>query len=256
MSNIKSYTLYLDTTGNLSWTPPWGKSNIQWYVVAGLAITPKPDLRAYKETNGILKKYIPRTEWHSPKFELCYHHLMRGKGIYSTISHPQRLAMANEVFGLILSLEPTLFATAIDKLRLKQRYGDRAFDPKLLGIRATIHRFSMFLKRQNAVGVATMDAEEYRKDRLIQEMVRTFKKTGIIIRGRSYQPMYIEKIDRVLNTINFTDSIMSAGIQLADFCSRTTWQHYERSKSNRFNQLAPLWDRVGNRVYEPSVFPK
>ena len=224
--------------------------------MAGLAITPESDLEAYRKTDSILKKYIPKIEWNSPKFELCYHHLIRGKGIYSTLTHPQKLAMANEVFNLLLDLKPILFATAIDKLRLKQRYGVNAYDPKLLGIRATIHRFSMFLRRQNEVGGVTMDAEEYRKDHLIQEMVRTFKKTGIIIRGFTYQPRYVEKIDRILNTINFTDSNMSAGIQLADFVARTTWQHYERNKSRRFKQLSPLWDRDNDRIYEPSVVPR
>ena len=256
MSSIQSCILYLDTTGDPGWTPPYGRSQTRWYVVAGLALSPESDLQAYHETDRIIKKYIPRIEWNSPKFELCYHHLIRGKGVYSTITHPSRLAMANEVFAMILKLQPILFATAIDKLGMKQRYGVNAFDPKLLGIRATIHRFSMFLKRQKEVGGVTMDAEEYRKDRLIQEMVRTFKKTGIIIRGYTYQPRYVEKIDRILNTINFTASNMSAGIQLADFCSRTTWQHYERSKSSRFKQLSPLWDKSNNTVYEPSVFPK
>ena len=113
----------------------------------------------------------------------------------------------------------------------------------------------MSLKREGAVGAVTMDAEEYRKDRLIQEMVRTFKKNGIIIRGFNYQPRYVERIGRVLDTINFTDSNMSAGIQLADFCARTTWQHFEKNKSERFNQLSDLWDRDDGRIYEPVVFP-
>jgi hypothetical protein len=253
---MNSFTLYLDSTADPGWTPPWGKSNTGFYVVAGLALSPESDLQAYHQTQDILKKYIPEEKWNYPNFELCYHHLIRGKGIYETLSHKTRFEMANEVFDLLLKLKPILFATVIDKKKLKVRYGVNAHDPKLLGIRATIHRYSMFLKGRSEVGGVTMDAEEYRKDRLMQEMVKTFKKTGIIIRGADYQPIYDERIDRILNTINFTDSTMSAGIQLADFCCRTTWQHYERSKSDRFNQIAPLWNRDKNKVYEPSVFPK
>lgn len=256
MPDAESYTLYLDSTGESGWNPPYGKSKNRYYAVAGLAITPESNLEAYRETERILKKYIPKQEWFSPKFELCYHHLIRGKGIYTSLAHPQRLAMANEVFNLILSLKPILFATVIDKPALKGRYGINAYDPKLLAIRATVHRFAMSLKRENGVGTVSMDAEEYRKDHLIQEMVRTFKKNGIIIRGFTYHPMYIERINRIIDTINFTDSTISSGIQLADFCARTTWQHYERNKSRRFQQISPLWDRVGNRIYEPSVFPK
>lgn len=256
MSTIQFCTLYLDSAGDPGWPPPYGRSKLNWYVVAGVALKPEEDLQAHKEADRILKKYIPRSEWHSPKFELCYHDLIRGKGVYSTLTHPQRLSMANEVFDLLLQLKPILFATAIDKLRLKQRYGANAYPVKPLSIRATIHRFAMFLKRENMIGTVTMDEEEYRKDRKLQLMVRTFKRDGIIIRGWTYQPMYIEKIDRVLNTINFAPSITTPGIQLADFCSRTVWQHFERNKSRRFNQLSPLWDRNDSRVYEPCVFPK
>ena len=256
MPDAESYSLYLDSSADPGWPPPFGKSRLQWYVVGGLALTPQSDLDAYRETDRILKKYIPEQEWRSPKFELCYHHLLRGKGIFSTLTHPERLAIANEVFDLILTLKSPLFASVVDKLRLKQKYGVEAYDPKLLGIRATIHRFSMFLKSHNAVGNVTMDSEEYRKDHKIQEMVKTFKRTGIIIRGFLYNPTYTDRIDRVLNTINFTDSSMSPGIQLADFVCRTTWQHYERSKSQRFKQISKLWNRDETRIYEPSVFPK
>lgn len=256
MAGSKSYTLYLDATGNPAWMPPYGNGDSRYYVVAGLAITPESNLEAYRETNRILKKYIPREEWQSKKFELCYHDLIRGKGIYATLTDPQRLAMANEVFDLILYLKPILFATVIDKIALKRRYGSNAYDPKLLGMRATIHRYAMTLRREGNVGLVSMDAEEYRKDHLIQEMVRTFKENGIILRGQNYQPSYSEKLDRIIDTINFTESNVSAGIQLTDFCARTTWQHYEKGKSNRFQQLSLLWDSVKERVYEPSVFPK
>jgi len=256
MPDIKSYNLYLDSSADPGWNPPYGRSRLRFYVVGGLALTAESDLHAYHETDRILKRYIPAVEWRSPKFELCYHHLLRGKGIFSTLTHAQRLAMANDVFDLILTLKTPLFASVVDKLRLKQKYGVEAYDPKLLGIRATIHRFSMFLESRSAVGNVTMDSEEYRKDHKIQEMVRTFKRTGIIIRGFLYNPMYTDRIGRVLNTINFTDSNMSPGIQLADFICRTTWQHYERSKSQRFKQISPLWNRDGTRIYEPSMFPK
>jgi hypothetical protein len=253
---MQSLTLYLDSTGESGWNPPYGKSKNRYYTVAGLAITPESNLEAYREVDKILRKYIPRSEWDSPIFELCYHHLIRGKGIYRTLPHLQRKAMADEVFDLILGLKPILFATVINKLALKRRYGVNAFDPKLLAMRATIHRFAMSLNREKAVGTVIMDEEEYRKDHLIQEMVKTFKKNGIIIRGYNYQPRYIEKIDRIIDTISFTASNESSGIQLADFCARTTWQHFERNKSDRFQQLDSLWDRDGDNKYEPSVFPK
>jgi len=257
MSPIPKYTLYLDSCGDPGWNKPFGRSPIRYYVVAGLALTTDADLEANTEVERILSKYLSHAQWLGFERELCYHHLIQGKGAYGKLAHPQRLAMANEVFDLILKLKPVLFASVINKAELKQRYGVNAHDPKLLAIRATIHRFGMCLKCQgNAVGDVMMDAEEYRKDHLIQELVKTFKTQGVMIRGWNYQPFYNDKLERILNTISFADSATCAGIQLADFCCRTTWQHYEENKSNRFAQLSPLWDRYNNRIYEPSLIPK
>ncbi|MFH0897726.1 MAG: DUF3800 domain-containing protein [Candidatus Bathyarchaeota archaeon] len=254
MSSKKLYTLYIDCTGDGGWNPQHGKSTTRFYVVAGLSISPDCNLRAYQEVEKILTKYFSN-KWNIGDYELCYHDLIQGSGIYSNLTHIERLGLANEIFDVILNLKPTLFATVIDKPLLKSRYGRNAYDPKLLAMRATIHRFAMSLKRESAIGNVTMDAEEYRKDILIQEMVRNFKRDGIQIRGMNYQPMYYENISQIIDTISFTDSKVSTCIQLVDFCSRSTWQHYESSKSKRFSQLSPLWDH-NSKVYEPSVFPK
>lgn len=252
-----TYTLYLDSCGDPGWYPPNGKSTVRYYVVAGLALTSEADLKTYHEVNRILTKYVGSAKSRGCKLELIYHDLIRGKGIYEGLEHPVRKAMADEVFGLLSQLSPVLFATVVDKIRLKDRYGINAHDPKLYGMRATIHRFAMFLTNQtNGIGNVMMDAEEYRKDHLIQEMVNTFKITGCIIRGWNYQPRFEEKLDRILNTIGFSDSTVITGIQLADVCCRSTWQHFEHGKSDRFKQLAPFWNRDANKIYEPSVVPK
>ena len=62
-------------------------------------------------------------------------------------------------------------------------------------------------------------------------------------------------LERILNAINMSPSEMSTGIQLVDVCSRSIWSHFEKSKSKRFHQLEPFFDKVKNRVYEPSVVP-
>ncbi len=258
MSAPEHYTLYLDACGDPGWCPPNGKSPIKHYVIGGLALTAASNLVANGEVERILNKYIPFS-WSVSKYkrELCYHHLIRGKGLYESLDHPQRLAMANEVFDLFLQLKPVLFSTVVDKERMKARYGVNAHDPKIYAIQATIHRFAMFLKRQtNGVGSVVMDSEEYRKDHLLQEMIRQFKSTGIIIRGWNYQPVHEEHLERILNTIAFSDSDLSSGIQLADVVCRTVWQNYESAKNQRFTQLAPLWNRDTYRIYEPSLVPK
>ncbi len=113
----------------------------------------------------------------------------------------------------------------------------------------------MYLNRIDGIGAIIIDEEEYRKDREIQRMVQEFRMYGITIRGMNYTPNQEENLTRVLNTISFTPSELSSGIQLADVCSRATWTHFERDKSDRYNQLSGFWDRTEYRVYEPSIVP-
>jgi hypothetical protein len=253
---LEKYTLYLDSCGDPAWCKPIGKSPIKYYVVAGLALTTQNDLVANLEVERLLDTYLSHARIMGFERELCYHHLIQGKDAYAKLTHQQRFDLANEVFALLLQLKPILFATVIDKPLMKVKYGIKAHDPKLLGIRSIIHRFGMSMKGRQAVGDVMMDAEEYRKDHLIQEMVKDFKTYGVLIKGWNYQPQINDKLERILNTIAFADSSTCAGIQLADFCCRTVWQHYEQTKSNRFTQLATLWDGNAYRKYEPSLIPK
>ena len=39
-------TMYLDAAWDLGWPPPFGKSKVQWYVLAGLAVSPDDDYKA------------------------------------------------------------------------------------------------------------------------------------------------------------------------------------------------------------------
>lgn len=251
-------TLYLDSAGDCGWCTPFGNSKVEWYVVAGLVLTPKSDHKAQEEIGKILKKYISnitRNQFLPEQYEIHYHDIIFGKNIYSTLDHPQKKNLSDEIFLLINDLKPVLFATAINKKQMKKVYGTNAYDPRSLGLRSTIHRFAMFLERKGMIGSIIVDEEEYKKDKELQMMIHDFRRNGMTIRGSSYQPILENNLRRVLNNIAFTPSHLSGGLQLADVCSRSTWSHFEKSKSDRFTQLNSLWDRNDERCYEPSIVP-
>ena len=255
---VDSCSVYLDTSGDSGWPAPFGRSQVNWYILAGLVLRPDTDHQAFTEINRILAKYITNTErskFPDKFYEIHYHDIVIGKNIYQGLTGLQRKAMSDEIFDLILRLKPVLFATAINKIQLKRCYGSYAFAPKTLALRATIHRFSIYLERENMIGSIIVDEEEYRKDKELQTMIHNFRRHGITLRGDDYQPLLENKLKNILNTISFAPSHQSAGIQLADVCCRATWTHLERNKSERFIQLSSLWDRNENMVYEPSLFP-
>lgn len=255
---LNSHTLYLDASGDPGWPKPFGKSPLKYYVMGGIALTPSSDHIAHVETDRILKKYIPdkqRRLFPPEKYELHYHPLSAGREIFNHLTHPQRLAMADEVFTLIDSLDPVLFASVVDKERLKRKHGISAFHPTQYALRSIVDRFCMYLERVNEVGAVYLDEEEYKKDKSLRQMIHSFRRKGTAIRGFFYRPSHVNRLERILNAISFTPSEMSPGTQLADFISRTTWLHFERNKSRRFNQVKH-WDTQKGVQYEPCVIPR
>lgn len=255
---MKQYMLYLDAAGDPGWPPPFGKSRVEWYVLAGLAIDPENDLKAKIESEKLLEQYVPNTErskWPEKNFEIHYHDIIFGLNIFSHLQDFERKELSDNIFKLIIDCKPILFATAINKTQLKRKYGVYAYAPKILAMQATIHRFSMFLDRENLIGSAMVDEEEYKKDKEVRALVHQLRRYGATIRGINYQPMRENKLKRVLNAISLSPSEMSTGIQLSDVCSRTIWAHYEKKKSDRFHQLSGIFDKDGKRTYEPSVIP-
>ena len=254
---MESYNLYLDASGDPGWTEPWGKSPLRYYVMAGIALTPEMNHIAQEDVERILNKYIPwniRSQYPPEQFELHYEPLAGGRGIYKHLQPIERKNMADEVFDLISRLNPILFASVVDKTEMKIRYGAGAFNPTRYAIRSTIDRFCFFLNRIKGLGSVVIDEEEYKKDKALREMIHSFRSSGMTITGFTYNPSRTNKLERILNTVSFSPSEMSAGIQLADFISRGTWLHFERGKSNRFHQLIG-WDHDGSRQYEPCKIP-
>jgi len=222
-------------------------------------LTTEADLKAKESIDFLLKKYIPpaqRAKWPASCYEIHYHDIIRGHNLFDQLDHPARRALSDEIFDLIISLKPVLFATAVNKKEMKRRYGTRAFNPRIYALRATIHRYSMYLDYHEIAGSIVADEEEYKKDKELRMMLHEFREEGIILRSWDYNPMFENTLKRVLNTINFTPSHMSPGIQLADVVSRATWTHFERGKDRRFDQLNGLWNDPSRRAYDPSVVPK
>ena len=256
---LEAVTLYIDNCGDSGWNPPFGKSNINWYVCAGVMLTTDADLKAREGISGLLKKYVPpeqKSKRPSKFYEIHYHDIIRGKNLFDHMDHPQRKALSDEIFSLLVGLRPVLFATVVNKLRLKQRYGNRAFSPRGYSLRATIHRYSMYLDHHSIAGSIVVDSEEYRKDTELREMIHDFRTNGIILRSWDYNPMYENTLKSILNTVNYTPSYQSPGIHLSDVVSRSTWAHNEHAKSDRINQLVGLWNDPSRQAYDPSVVPK
>ena len=225
--------MYLDATGDSGWPQPFGKSTKEWYVLAGIALDPENDLCATHQADTLLKKYIPdsvRDEWPDQNYEIKYHDIQRGKNIFSTLDDAERMKLSNEIFDLITSINPVIFATAVHKTQLKKVYGENAEIPRLLAMRATVHRFDMYLDREDQVGLTIADEENHKNDDEIRKLIYKMKREGASIPSRSH-PTVPNYLDQLLNTATMSPSEMSTGIQLADVCCRSIWAHFQTGQS-------------------------
>lgn len=244
-------TLYLDESGEKSWPKPWGSSNDRYYILAGLVLTPTQDKLAHERIPAIIEEFFPNPEIRP--HELHYSELASNVYPYNTLRADQKKAMADAVWDLVFEIKPPLMASVVDKSILKSLHKDRAFRPGDYAVRATIDRFDKDMEREGKLGMAIIDVQSFERE--IQDMVHKAKTVGIKLGGPGFRAEKDRKLNYVLNSVVFSPSYMSPGIQLADYIAYATRSHYERGKGDRFAKLEPLWRR-GPNFCEPCQFPR
>lgn len=252
--NIK-YTLYLDASGDPGWPQPWGISPNKFYIIGGIVLDPVKESVAVTDLKTIVEKHFENIQ--KPD-ELKYAWVVNGgKTPFNLLDETKRKNLADDIFLLIKRLEPKILCTVVDKEKLKRRYGERAFDPKTYAILSTLVRFSMTLKREKKFGEVIMDDENAVKDKQLQEFINKRRKHGAILRGLMYNPLASEKLEPLINSLLFTKSEDSAGIQLADFAIKTVWFKYAYGKDRRFSEIQHLFDKSpSGKQYEPCLIPQ
>jgi hypothetical protein len=244
-------TLYLDESGGKDWPSPWGLNPSQNYVLCGPVMTPEQDLVASKTFEGILERRFPIA--FSRPSELHYGDIINGRGHWAGISREERKAATDEVWEAIIQIAPALLGTVVRKRRLKERYGAKAFPPNEYALTATCDRFHRHLTETDSLGMLLMDSETMAAQAAMQKIVMAGRRYGGKIGGVIGDPDN-PRHDRILNTLAFVPSHMSAGVQIADFLAYATWSSFERGKSDRHDQIAHLW-RSSGTFREPSVVP-
>ena len=222
------------------------------YVLVGPVLTPEQDWYAQVGLDEILRRHFPDAS--SRPQELHYGDIINGRKEWKPLSRDRRKEVADDVWNLIARIAPILLGTVVQKSRLKERYGINAWQPNEYAFTATCARFNRHLQETDALGMLLMDTETMASQAAMQKIVHTGRRFGTRIGGTPGAPDN-PRLDRILNTLVFTPSHMSAGVQIADFVAYATWSHFERDKSARFHKISHLWRRTIT-FQEPSVVPK
>lgn len=246
-------TLYLDESGGKSLPAPWGRNPDRHYVLAGLVLTTDQDIEVHREVPRLLRSYCPEAHDWEPSYELHYGAIINRRPPFDSLPPEKRKALSDEVFNLILQVNPVLIGTVVDKELLARRY-QNPMPANEYALNSVIDRFNRHLTETSRVGTAVMDSVGTEADGSLQRLVHVSRSVGAQI-GELSPGRPLSRLEKVLNGVLFTPSYGSPGVQLADFVAYATFSKYERDKSHRFDQIDPLWRRVGN-FREPSVIPK
>ncbi len=255
------FLLYLDASGDVGWCPPHGGSRTQYYVLGGLALREERWPDAFKGVNEIVeghlrpKKGFKKLLWSPRSVELKYSALVHGSGPYDGLKDVEKKALADDVFNLIKSLRPTLFAIVVNKVKHKKKYGDRAFRPDHIGVRFIAPRFQKFLVRRRSYGMMLMDREQAPRERRLKKIIQDARAYGIVLQSPLDPYRTDTNLSRVVEDIAFLDSKESRLIQLADFVAHTVWVKHQWRRKDRFNQISPLFDSYQGRAYGIREWP-
>lgn len=183
-------TMYLDAAGDPGWPPPFGRSRVEWCVLAGFVLAPTMIAGQSKNLKNYCRSMFPieRSKWPDRNYEIHYHDIIYGKNIFSHLQDSARKEISDKIFKIIEKSRPVLFATTINKIRLKRVCGSNARDPRTLAMQSTIHRFAMHLETKQHLGAVIVDEEEYKKDKEIRKLIHQLRRHGASIRGKNYQP--------------------------------------------------------------------
>lgn len=250
---MDSLYLYLDESGDGGWLPAHGgNSNEPYFVYAGAILTPRQNFEAKDRLNNIFNEHFGRQN--HPE-EIHYADIVQRNGDFSTLSSAEKDDLTDDLFQLILDLEPTLMATVIDKDRLKRKYGSHANPPKRLAFRATIDRFHKYLREMEGVGSVTIDSSERSFDRQLRELIYDAQDSGIKLEGVDQGDT---TLPRLMDTVTMSPSEMSVGIQIADIVAYQVRHEFRYDNdSYGFEALSDLFrDPSGVSLVEPSVVPQ
>lgn len=248
------YFLYLDESGDPGWPSPYGRSLTTWFVLAGLALEDQQWKSINEEYTKIVRKHFGPAY---SSLDLKYSALTTNHPVppYDGMSGLQKLQLADEIFNLIISAKPVLFAIAINKLEHKRKYGRAAHWPKLLAFRFMTPRFHKFLDRIDSYGIFVMDEEERKSDKKLKALVGQAREIGVVLQT-PFDPFRTNThLKRIVESVLFVPSEDSPGIPLTDFCGHSIWIHFERGLDKRFNQIKHLFDGDKGVTYGLKIWP-
>lgn len=214
-------------------------SMFRYYILGGIALDSRQWFPISQRVAAVMEKFFGKTV---PP-EIHFSHIRRSKPPYKNINRDE---LMKDLIDSMISFRPVLFGIAVDKHHYYAKYPNPIPIPSFC-LDAMASRFQEFLNRTRDQGIIVGDRSDPKKDDVLMRGFEQMKKTGT----------KFVKVNRVIDTLYFTPSETSVGLQLADMTSNTIFRHYEKKDDVFFKHIFPYFDSDhgmvhGLRLYPPS----
>ncbi len=221
--------LYIDASGDPG---AYMGKNTKYYVLGGVCLSYKDWKFITDDFRSIVSKYFGAFQ--IP--EIHTKDLISHNAPFDKIDHKQ---LADDITRFISESHTTLFGVVIDKLE----YAKKGFGPPNTivnkALEEMINRFHLWLQRHKTFGMIVSDTSTDGFDTSVRNTYEYFKKVGTSF----------VTLNRLIDTLFFTPSETSIGIQIADFVSYSLKRNYENGDSKIFNQIDKKFDRTKGKVH-------
>ncbi len=161
---------------------------------------------------------------------------MRGKAPFDYIDFKQ---LTDDIAQFLSQAHITLFVIAIDKVKYSKRGYGSVNTIVNEALEEIVNRFHIWLQRQQTFGLIVSGASTKGFDTSIRSAYEYFR-----LRSTTYVTL-----NRIIDTIFFTPSETSIGIQMADFVSCAIKGNYEYGDSKVFDQIERNFDNSNGNVH-------
>jgi len=156
------------------------------------------------------------------------------------IDEDKRKAFDDDLVKLMQDADYTVVAVAIDKLELRNAYGESAGHPYHLSMGFMLQRYVGFLNHVNRVGDVMAETRGKKEDRLLEESyTRTYERGAWMVRADSFQSALTSSRLKLK-----TKQANIAGLQLADVLAQPARQFILRE----YNMVNPELSKFTGRA--------
>ncbi|MEM2122940.1 MAG: DUF3800 domain-containing protein [Candidatus Bathyarchaeia archaeon] len=230
------YLFYVDASGDPG---RYKGTNSRFYVLAGVGIPGHNRLRFESEVEQTLigmfgKGNIPE--------EIVARDIIRSKGRFRHLTEEQKTLLVEKLLDLLKLNEATVIAIVVKKEKYWNKYPSSASPDAIRrwSMNLLLDRIDRMIERRQSPGLVIYDYEG-KKDRLYRELLDELRREGSI----HWPTGGVRKIKNIVDTILFTPSETSYGLQIADVVAYFIQSRYNDHPRGieRFEKIKPLLDR-------------